>query len=772
MSNTAFDLLQPGVQKAVWSMGWKEFHPIQVEAIRHVLQETNHLIVSAQTAGGKTEAAFLPIISKLVANPQPSVQALYVGPLKALINDQFGRLEKLCQEMGIPVHRWHGDVTSSQKKALRESPAGVLLITPESLESNFINYGVHVPRLYRFLEFVVIDELHSFMDNVRGVHLRSLLSRINLAAGVKPRIIGLSATLGNPDLARRFVCPENPTSVDFITDPNAAREVKFGIKVFLRRAAMENQKLLGPRLKPTAALELSERLSLKSLAAKTPLSASNAPEAAPVLRQDDAPTDEDLEEIANNIVSNFSQSTNLIFVNARKTIEILAVKLHDAAKQNKLPADPFVVHHGSISKELREEAEAQLKSGTPTTAICSSTLEMGIDIGSVRAVGQVDTPWSVASMVQRLGRSGRREGDVAIMHMYVREDSPNFGSTLTGLLYPDLLRAVALTRLMLEKWLEPPDIDRLHLSTLVHQILSCLKQTGGASAARLYETLVQRGPFQQVTTEMFQLVLKGLGEKKVIEQCPDGDLILAPLGERITSGFDFYAAFKTNDEFVIRNGEEPIGSLPADVIPPVGEHLILAGRRWRVEEIDPVAKVVFVAADRGGKAPEFLSEGGELHTRVVQEMHAVLRDNDEPQWLDQAGRLLLRAARNIARNGGLIKVDILVHPREIQWFPWVGTRGFETLRAFARSAGIKHEADRLSIFYQLGSIEDFIAHLKDITTSKTNAADLADFLSVKAIEKFDAFLPDKVLNMANGHDRLNIDEAKSAAQQAIAASGK
>lgn len=363
-------------------------------------------------------------------------------------------------------------------------------------------------------------------------------------------------------------------------------------------------------------------------------------------------------------------------------------------------------------------------------------------------------------MVQRLGRSGRREGDIAIMRMYVRETSPHYGSTLTDLLYPDLLRAVALTRLMLQKWLEPPDIDRLHLSTLIHQILSCLKQTGGMTAAELHSILLERGPFQKVTTEIFKSVLKGLGDKKVIEQCPEGDLILAPLGERITSGFDFYAAFKSKDEFVIRNGDEPIGTLPADVIPPVGEHLILAGRRWLVMEIDPAAKMVFVKAARGGKAPEFLSDGGSMHTRVVQEMHKVLMDKDEPTWLHPDGRLLLRAARNIARGCGLINNDVVVRPREIQWFPWVGTRGFETLRAFARSAGIKHEADELSITYQVDSLEHFRAHLAEISNSKLSAAELAAFLSVKSIEKFDGLLADEVLNVANGHDRLNFEEAK------------
>jgi hypothetical protein len=181
----------------------------------------------------------------------------------------------------------------------------------------------------------------------------------------------------------------------------------------------DNEKLLEPRLKPLQALQLAERLTSEQLRSEPLFKKENAPELTPTIRLPELQPDDELDEIAIDIVHNFAGSTNLIFVNSKKTIENLAVKLHERSKELKLPTDPFVVHHGSISKDLREEAEAQLKSGIPTTAVCSSTLEMGIDIGSVRAVGQVDTPWSVASMVQRLGRSGRHDGDTAIMRMYV-----------------------------------------------------------------------------------------------------------------------------------------------------------------------------------------------------------------------------------------------------------------------------------------------------------------------------------------------------------------
>ena len=212
MSKDAFALLHPGVQRAIYEMGWKEIREVQRDAIHEVYGTDNHLLVCAQTAGGKTEAAFLPVISKLADEPQDSVQAIYVGPLKALINDQFRRLGDLCERLEIPVHRWHGDVPGNQKKKLREEPGGILLITPESLESNFVNFGVDVPRVFRHVSFVVIDEMHSFLGNERGVHLRSLLARLGSITSVKPRIIGLSATLAEPREAALYIEPENPES--------------------------------------------------------------------------------------------------------------------------------------------------------------------------------------------------------------------------------------------------------------------------------------------------------------------------------------------------------------------------------------------------------------------------------------------------------------------------------------------------------------------------------------------------------------------------------
>ena len=759
MSAAAYSLLHPGVQKAIFQRGWKELHHIQVEAITALLGSNGHLLICAQTAGGKTEAAFLPIISRLAENPRPSVQTLYVGPLVALINDQFSRLETLCADVEVPVHRWHGAASATEKRKLRDSPGGILLITPESLESNFINYGVHLRRIYAELDFVVIDELHSFLSNVRGVHLRSLLARLSAATGRKPRIVGLSATLGDPTGARTFIAPDAPETVSIIHG-TGDQAVKFGIKAYLRGGKVPEDNIR--RWNPSMALDAAAALTPGQ--AREPYPFSKLREQANETSA--TPTDE-LDDIAADILQTCADGTNLIFGNAKQGLEILADRLHARVKALRLPHDPFHVHHGSLSKDLREETEAILKSGQPATVLCSSTLEMGIDIGSVRRVAQLDPPWSVASMRQRLGRSGRRPGEAAVMRIYSRDESPHERSTLTDLLFPKLLRAIALSRLMFVKWLEPHDGDRLDLSTLVHQILSCLRETGGMPVASLFTVLVENGAFRNVSEAMFRSVLRSLGGKQLIEQMPTGELILAPAGERITAERDFYAAFASSEEFVVRHDTHEIGKLQSSLVPPVGENLILAGRRWAVTLIDPIAKTAWVQPTKGGKAPVFLSSGGEIHTRIAEEMAATLADMDEPPYLDGSARTLLNAARATAARVGLLAPGYIVRADSLQWFPWLGTRALLTLELHAKCDGIAAECDALSVTYKKTDLAHWRTHLESIARGERTVLDLAHRMNVKTFDKFDDVLAEELLDEANARDRLDLPGARLRAEQAI-----
>ncbi|MFO1459299.1 MAG: DEAD/DEAH box helicase [Verrucomicrobiota bacterium] len=759
MSEGAFSLLAPEVQRAVWEMGWKELRSIQADAIRAIIQGEGHLLISAGTASGKTEAAFLPILSKILGNAHGSVRVIYVGPLKALINDQFGRLDRLCEKLEIPVHRWHGDVSAAHKQDLRRSPGGIVLITPESLESNFINYGRQIPRLYSALSYVVIDELHSFLGNVRGIHLASLLSRLRLATGSAPRMVGLSATLSDPGIAGDFLSAGLTAPVVHLTDPAKGREIRFALKAVLRSPDPDERARGAVRRTPEEALKYvvaQSAAGLRGAGGQRIVGATPRPMAVAVQEPDD------LDDIAQELTEQFARSSNLVFVNSRRTAEELAVRVHDAVAKAGWPHDPFMVHHGSVSKELRGEVEAALKSGVPTTAICSSTLEMGIDIGSVRAVGQVDPPWSVSSLVQRLGRSGRREGEPAIMRLYVRDASPNPISRLTDLLFPELLRGIALTELMLKRWLEPPARGQRHLSTLVHQILSCLKQTGGLPAAALYKLLGEDGPFLGVSVGDFTLLLRGLASHRLVEQISTGEIVLALEGERIASAFDFYATFRGNDVFAVRHDDTEIGGLPRDSVPPVGQVLLLGGRRWQVSEIDSGHAVVWVIPSKSGDAPRFLGLGGDLDPRVAREMESVLLGTGEPRYLDVSAKTLLSAARHTAEAVGLRESAIVRTPGGRRWFPWVGTRCLRTLALLAEHQGIPCEVDRISLWMAAEDDDEFAEQWRMISSGMPPPEVIGALVTPQAIDKFDEFIPPELLNRVVGVERLSLPEASEA----------
>ena len=212
--STAFGQLAEPVRRWIWDKGWPSLRDIQERAIPVLLHEDSDVIIAAATAGGKTEAAFLPLISSVVEEPgHGGFDLVYVGPLRALINDQFERMEDLCSRADLPVYPWHGDISQGVKTRARKDPRGVLLITPESLEALFILRGIEVPALFLSTRAIVIDELHALLDNERGVHLRSLLTRLELAVGRRIRRIGLSATLSEMTIVKDYLRPGSPEKV-------------------------------------------------------------------------------------------------------------------------------------------------------------------------------------------------------------------------------------------------------------------------------------------------------------------------------------------------------------------------------------------------------------------------------------------------------------------------------------------------------------------------------------------------------------------------------
>lgn len=749
----AFELLHPAIQRVLWDMNWKELRSLQVKAIESFFASDNSMILSASTASGKTEAAFLPLLSAIADQEQESVSILYVGPLKALINDQFSRIADICMHSDIPVHRWHGDVSATDKQRLRSNPGGVLLITPESLESAFINYGSQVLRIFKNLQYIVIDELHAFVADVRGIHLRSLIARLSATIGRSPRLIGLSATLADFDSAKRFLNYENSTQVEIIKDEGNQRSIRVGIRAFPRPIPPSDDQSKSSVRSAVTAAEAS--LILESLTADHPLPNYSQ-------TSDDADEDTALRNLAADLATTFAERTNLIFTNSRSVGEMLADEINQISIKQKWPRNPFVLHHGSLSKDTRSDVEDRLKKGIPLSVFCTSTLEMGIDIGSVYSVGQLGPPWSVASLVQRLGRSGRREGEPSILRLYSLDSPPSSNFDFEEILCPQLLRCVAMVELMLEHWLEPFESDKYHFSTLIHQILSMLRQGGGCKAPQLFDQLVSRGAFRAVTVQQFASVLKHLGSLLLIEQMVSGVLILTPQGEAITHGRDFYAAFAGSSEYVIRHYDEDIGKMPSDTLPPIGEHLILNGRRWQLVDIDGSKLVAEVIPAQGRKKPIFLGSRGDIHCKIVEKMSWVISTNSMPAYLQADAANLLSAVRKFAHKHKILERPWIEKSPTCSVFPWTGTRGMQTLSLCAKIDGIETEVKDLIISYRCNS-DDLLNHLKKVADRRFDPFLLAQLLLIRARDKYDEYVPMELLDLSNSERAISINDASDAA---------
>jgi ATP-dependent Lhr-like helicase len=699
MEKTAFSYLHPTIQEKLYKMRWTELRPIQKDAIQQLFTTRQNLIISAKTASGKTEAAFLPILSQIVEKKEVGVSAIYVGPLKALINDQFQRLEKLCELAEIPVFKWHGDVGSGGKVKFLKKPSGVLLITPESIESLFINHPNELSRLLGSLSFIVIDEMHSFIGSERGAQLKSLLSRVLEKSPKGVRLVGLSATFGDPELVKQWLIPRNPDSITIISDPDEEKGIEYLVRGYVLKKPSEDEK------------------------------EKEAYAVSPVI---------------DDIVRYFYGKTALIFVNSRELLEFYTDGTRNYLENKGLP-DCFRIHHGSLSKAEREDTEDALKSNRPTATFCSSTLEMGIDVGNVSCIGQIGAPWSVNSLAQRLGRSGRKEGESSVLIMFIIEKESKENS-IVDRLHPELLRAVAMSELMLAKWNEPPQIGYYHFSTLIQQILSVIKEHGGSTAKDLFDTLVTDGSFLNVRQEDFLQILRSIGNADLIEQDGSGVLILGLEGERIVNNFEFYSAFTTPKEFSVVHKGGKIGSIQSAPDLETREFLILAGRRWEILSIDFKRCEIFVEPSKGGKVPRYFGGGGaDIHPRIREKMREIVISDYVPAYLDPHAQVMLREAQNAAREAGLAKNPFVVDGVHTYWFTWTGSAKHRTLFTLGKEFAKLHvEDEEIALKFKGVSQSDILEKYKEMLASCPSPEEIAEKFQGRTSEKYDQFVPENL----------------------------
>ncbi len=707
-----FDLLAEPVRRWVWTKKWTALRDIQERSIPSLLKGNDDLIIAAATAGGKTEAAFLPLISRTIEDGDEGsgFDLLYVSPLRALINDQFQRLQDLCDIVGLPVHPWHGDIPSSIKAKARKRPRGILLITPESLEATFVLRGLEVPALFGRVRCIVIDELHALLDTERGIHVRSLLTRLEVATRRRIRRVGLSATLGDMSLARQYLRPEAAETVSVVESTSEGAELQLLLRGYrVRRDSA---------LQESRAHETNEQTCGRS-------------------------TDT---AIARNLFDKLRGKTNLLFAGSRQRVETFADLLRRSSEHQSLPNE-FFPHHASLSREHRIFVERRLKeSRLPTTAVCTSTLELGIDIGDIECVAQIGAPSSVASLRQRLGRSGRRSGQPAVLRMYETERDMDANTHPIDALRLRLVRSIAMVDLLLERWCERPRPEALHLSTLVHQILSVISERGGVGAPRLFYILCERGPFRRISKALFARLLRRIGDSEValIEQSPDGTLLLGRVGERVVEHYSFYAVFNTPEEYRVLFGGRPLGTIPT-VMPLVPDTtIIFSGRRWRIVAVHDRDKIVEVAKDATGRPPPFGGDLGIVDDPVVARMRSVLEAAGVPRYLDQEATELLREGRSTYRRLELARRHIVdLGENHHLLATWDGTIRTTTLALALRSHGFavavhdgfldvedrRPERDRLTSVIRTLAVEP-----------GPDGADLASGMSALESEKFHRYL--------------------------------
>lgn len=731
MSNV-FDRYAPFVQDFIYQNGWESLRAIQVAAGEAIFNTQDNVLLTASTASGKTEAAFFPILTLFSEDMPSSIGAIYIGPLKALINDQFQRLNTLCEEANIPVWHWHGDVSQSHKARMLKKPSGILQITPESLEAMLLRKHAQISRLFCDLRFIVIDEVHSLMRGDRGGQTLCLIERLCRLAGVNPRRIGLSATIGDPK-----------TTGEFLSSGTG------------RGVVIPQIEQKGTRW----------RISMEHFFVQGPQATEGKPvEAQPAL---DAATDVAPQNADPGIGYIFEHTRGkkcLVFVNSREECEAVTTTLRQYCEARHEP-DRFLIHHGNLSASYRETAEEAMKDDALLqTTVTTATLELGIDIGRLERAFQIDAPFMVSSFLQRLGRTGRRDQPPE-MWFVMREDMPEVRAMLPTTVPWKLLQGIALIQLYLEeRWVEPPKLDRLPFSLLYHQTMSTLASCGELSPAQLAERVLTLSFFHRISKDDYRELLRHLIETEQIQRTDEGGLIVGLAGERVINSFKFFAVFQESEEYTVRCGSQELGTIVMP--PPVGEKIALAGHVWIVEEIDHKRRLLYCEQVKG-KVPAYFGEcPGDIHTKVLERMRGVLLERKSYPYLMRNAVARLEHARMTARNSGAATRPLVCLGGNM-WclFPWLGTYAFFAMERFlkrrcAAQLGLSALDSSRPYFIQFKMKVDpqtFFEVLREEVEKPIDPMELVYPGEVPIFEKYDEYVPQSLVRKGFAYGILDID---------------
>lgn len=739
-----FSRYAPFVQDYIYRQGWQNLRAIQQAAGDAIFNTDQNVLLSAPTASGKTEAAFFPILTLLDEEPPSSIGALYIAPLKALINDQYQRLNDLCAEPGIKVWRWHGDVAQSQKRKLLRHPSGILQITPESLESLMLNKHMDIPSLFGDLRFIVIDEIHSMLRGDRGGQTFCLIERLARLAGCHPRRIGLSATIGDPTAAANFLAAG--TGKGTVTP-------KTGDTHEVWRLSMEHFYQDPHQAGQDDDSNESTQPALEEATDKAPTMAD------PGLAY---------------IFEHTRGKKCLVFTNSREECEAVCQALRSYCAANHEP-DRFMIHHGNLSTAFRETAEEAMRDDNVMMTTCATaTLELGIDIGRLERAFQIEAPFTVSGFLQRMGRTGRR-GNPPEMWFVMREEHPESRAMLPELIPWSLIQGISLVQLYLEeRFVEPPRTGRLPYSLLYHQTMSTLAAGGEMTPAELASRILTLSYFDDISQDDFKVLLRHLLKTDQIERTENGGLIVGLAGERVVNNFKFYAVFQENVEYSVHSGSEELGTIVKP--PPVGDKIAIAGRVWVVEDVDHKHHQVYCHEVKGRVPAYFGDVPGDIHPRILERMQQVLQEDKSYPYLMKNATARLKEARAAAQSSGMLDHP-LINLGGKMWcfFPWTGTYSFLALERLLRRKCAKRLGLRgfnsVRPYYMQFSMDvdeqNFYESLKEEAAADFDPLDLLFDKEVPSFDKYDPYLPDELIRKGFAEGVLDIKEMRHCVRRIV-----
>ncbi|MEZ7890104.1 MAG: DEAD/DEAH box helicase [Candidatus Wallbacteria bacterium] len=555
MSELIFNSLNEKIRNYIANnLKWPNFTEIQKMTIPHINAGKDCLIISP-TGSGKTEAAFIPILNKILnkkTNGRLSLECIYIAPLRTLINDMSIRLKKWCESTGLTINSWHSDICSFSKNKFINNPSNILLITPESIESILFNKSDDIKKkIFSEIKFIVVDEIHAFHKNNRGKQLSSLIKRIEKYSAIKPQKIGISATIEGPHRIMEWFSSENKEKQQIIQE-NKNRNIKILIK------------------KGTFSL------------------------------------------INQTILRNQDKKI-LIFASSRKNCEIIIMKL----KQLRLNMGLFI-HHSSLSKEIREEAETNFKNNKAAVMISSGTFELGIDIGDIDFIIHYGEFKGSAQARQRIGRAGRRQNTSKCLNI-VEENT-------------QLIISLAVTNLINNGKIEKQYNINKPYDIYLHQILAIISEKSKISPEILYKTLSSAKEFAQITLDEYNEIIAHLNKNFFIEIL-NGYLYQGKDFEKEFGGANFknfYAVFETQLEFKVESNLKIIGTLDYSYVMThitPGEKFTISGHTYVAISLDYKRYLIKARPVKSAQIPQWYSQTNSYEYETINEAYKIICSN-------------------------------------------------------------------------------------------------------------------------------------------------